>query len=316
MADSVGFESLFMHSWRVRERVLNVIEATTGGRVIFGSCKIGGVRRDIDADASRACLSNWMWIEPGDPGDHKVFINDSSVKKRLCGVGVLSRQDAYDLGCVGPTTRASGFAQDMRQLGYAAFEDLKVEPITRNDGDSYARCAVRCEELFQSLGLIRQAISKMPEGEIAVKVTGNPNGEYRRPHRAAARRSALSRKGQRHQEPPAFPGADPHLRQSARAVETVPGCDLADVPVSCSPSIPALVARSVDMPYFQMPAWPSNGSDQAAHQRLSFRATARSGRLARAPGFYQGKLCLLHRLRQEVSDGDAGRESRSEEMGD
>ncbi len=47
MADAVGFESLFMHSWRVRERVLNIIEATTGGRVIFGSCKIGGVRRDI-----------------------------------------------------------------------------------------------------------------------------------------------------------------------------------------------------------------------------------------------------------------------------
>ena len=50
MADAVGFESLFMHSWRVREKVLNIIEATTGGRVIFGSCKIGGVRRDIDAD--------------------------------------------------------------------------------------------------------------------------------------------------------------------------------------------------------------------------------------------------------------------------
>ena len=49
MADSIGFESLFMHSWRVREQVLNIIEATTGGRVIFGSCKIGGVRRDIDA---------------------------------------------------------------------------------------------------------------------------------------------------------------------------------------------------------------------------------------------------------------------------
>src|SRR5512146_3181676 len=47
MADSVGFESLFMHTWRVRARVVNIIEATTGGRVIFGSCKIGGVRRDI-----------------------------------------------------------------------------------------------------------------------------------------------------------------------------------------------------------------------------------------------------------------------------
>ncbi len=96
------------------------------------------------------------------------------MKARLSGVGVLSRQDAHDLGCVGPTLRASGVAQDTRQLGYAAFKDLPFEPITRNEGDSYARCAVRCEELFQSLDLIRQAIGRMPESEIAVKVTGNP----------------------------------------------------------------------------------------------------------------------------------------------
>src|SRR5271165_4154710 len=56
MADGMGFESLFMHSWRIRERVLNIIEATTGGRVIFGSCRIGGVRRDIDQSATEQLL--------------------------------------------------------------------------------------------------------------------------------------------------------------------------------------------------------------------------------------------------------------------
>ena len=34
----------------------------------------------------------------------------------------------------GPTLRASGVAQDMRQLGYAAFKDLQVEPIIRKEG--------------------------------------------------------------------------------------------------------------------------------------------------------------------------------------
>ena len=47
-ADAFGFENLFMQAWRARERVLDIIEETTGGRVIFGACKIGGVRRDID----------------------------------------------------------------------------------------------------------------------------------------------------------------------------------------------------------------------------------------------------------------------------
>ena len=60
------------------------------------------------------------------------------------GVGVITKQEAYDLGCVGPMLRASGVAQDMRKLGYAAFNDISIEPVTHAAGDSYARCAVRC----------------------------------------------------------------------------------------------------------------------------------------------------------------------------
>jgi ech hydrogenase subunit E len=46
-ADAMGFESLFMHAWRLRETVLDLFEETTGGRVIFSVCSIGGVRRDL-----------------------------------------------------------------------------------------------------------------------------------------------------------------------------------------------------------------------------------------------------------------------------
>ncbi len=42
-----------MHSWRLRERVLDIFEATTGGRVILSYVQIGGVVRDIDADTLR-----------------------------------------------------------------------------------------------------------------------------------------------------------------------------------------------------------------------------------------------------------------------
>jgi len=39
-----------MHSWRVREKVLNIIEATTGAASSSAPAKVGGVRRDINAD--------------------------------------------------------------------------------------------------------------------------------------------------------------------------------------------------------------------------------------------------------------------------
>ncbi|MCL2320338.1 MAG: hypothetical protein FWC45_09650, partial [Treponema sp.] len=46
LADAIGFESLFMHCWRLREYVLDIFDMTTGGRVIFSVCKVGGVRKD------------------------------------------------------------------------------------------------------------------------------------------------------------------------------------------------------------------------------------------------------------------------------
>ena len=231
MADAVGFESLFMHSWRVREQVLNIIEATAGGRVIFGCCKVGGVRRDISAEALKQMLVDLDKVERDTRDITKVFLNDSSVKDRLCGVGVLSRDDAYHLGCVGPTVRASGVVQDMRQLGYAAFKDLEFTPITRSEGDSYARCAVRCQELFQSLDLIRQALAKIPEGDIAVKVTGNPNGEVLARTEQPRGEVAYCIKANGSKNLQRFRVRTPTFANLPAMLKLLPGCELADVPV-------------------------------------------------------------------------------------
>jgi len=231
MADAMGFESLFMHSWRVREKILNIIEATTGGRVIFGSCKIGGVRRDIEADAIKGILKEMDEIEKDMRGITKVFLEDHSVKARLCGVGVLSKTEAYDLGCVGPMLRASGVSQDMRRLGYAAFMDIAIEPVTRPEGDCYARCAVRCEELFQSVRIIRTALGKIPAGEIAVKVTGNPNGETITRTEQPRGEVVYHIKANDTKNLQRFRVRTPTFANLPAMLKILPGCDLADVPV-------------------------------------------------------------------------------------
>jgi len=99
------------------------------------------------------------------------------VQSRTKGVGVLTLEQVHDLGCAGPFARASGLKRDMRQLGYEAYGKLDFEPVVSTDGDNYARCDVRLREVFQSIDLIRQAIDRMPEGELSVDVKGNPNGE-------------------------------------------------------------------------------------------------------------------------------------------
>ena len=177
LADAFGYESLFYHCWRIREQILDMIEESTGGRVIFSVNKVGGVMKDMDAQMLGRFVEKLGDVEDQITGIRKNFLGDKTVQMRLRGVGVLTKQQAHDLGCAGPFGRASGIATDMRTRGYGASE-LEFEPIISNDGDSYARCQCRIDELFQSIDLIRQAASAIPAGDLFVPVKGNPDGEY------------------------------------------------------------------------------------------------------------------------------------------
>lgn len=177
-ADAFGFDSLFMHTWRLREQILDIFEQTTGGRVIFSVCDIGGVRKDIDEVMFHKIIEIMNSIQKELKELTDVFLSDVTVKSRTIGVGTLTKQQAFDLGAIGPMTRASGNAIDMRTTGYAAYDKLKFEPVTAESGDCYARMEVRIEEIFQSIDLIKQCIELIPEGPILEKIKGNPNGEY------------------------------------------------------------------------------------------------------------------------------------------
>ncbi|MDL2291183.1 nickel-dependent hydrogenase large subunit [Desulfovibrio sp. OttesenSCG-928-F20] len=176
-ADAFGFESMFMQLWRIRERVMDINEATAGNRIIISTNIIGGVRRDINQEWLSRILRDIETIEKELKPLYDVMTTDYSIKKRTVGIGVLSKEQAHQLGAAGPTLRGSGWAQDLRQLKYEAFDELDFEPIVEHDGDCYARNKVRFREVFQSLGIVRQAIHKLPHGELAVKVKDNPKGE-------------------------------------------------------------------------------------------------------------------------------------------
>ncbi len=231
LADAFGFESLFMQSWKMREQVLDIFEETTGGRVIFSVCDIGGVRKDISKetlvkiDKTLAALNKEL-KELTD-----VFINDTSVKLRTKGVGVLTKQQAFDLGAVGPMGRASGLDSDMRSTGYAAYSKLNFKPIIDDGGDSYARTNVRIKEMFQSIDLIHQAIQIIPEGEIKVKVTGNPNGEYFMRVEQPRGEVVYYAKANGSKNLDRLRVRTPTFANIPALLETLKGCALADVPI-------------------------------------------------------------------------------------
>lgn len=176
-ADAFGFESLFMQFWKVRERVMDINEATAGNRVIVSVNVVGGVRADLSDEQLRWILDELEIMEKELKAMENTILNDYTVKSRTVGKGVMTYDQALELGAAGPTLRGSGVAQDMRMLGYGAYKHLEFEPVVHPDGDSFSRSWVRFQEVYQSIRLVRQAIADLPHGDIAVKVKGNPEGE-------------------------------------------------------------------------------------------------------------------------------------------
>ncbi len=230
-ADAAGFESLFNHCWRVREYILDVIEETAGGRVIFGVCKVGGVRRDVDNDTLKRILARLEEIEADYNTIADVFKKDYTMRHRFSGVGVLSKEDAYKLGAVGPTARGSDVAQDLRKLGYAVYDELDFEPVTESDGDCYARCLVRIREVNESFQLIRQAVEKIPGGAVDLKVKGFPEGEFFSRLEQPRGEVVYYVKGNGTKFLDRFRVRTPTFANIPALVQMLGGCDLADVPV-------------------------------------------------------------------------------------
>ena len=173
-ADALGFESLFQQAWRMRELIIDVAEETAGGRVIFGSCIVGGVSKDPSNETLARCMKVLKSARDEISKLSYVMLQDPTVKHRLEGVGVLSKEKAYQLGAVGPMLRASGYDYDVRKRGYAAYGEIEFETVVETAGDSMARAAVRVREIEQSFAIMEKAAALIPDGPVSVPVKGMP----------------------------------------------------------------------------------------------------------------------------------------------
>jgi NADH-quinone oxidoreductase subunit D len=166
----IGFDTLLMYTWRDREAVMDILALLTGNRVNYGINTIGGVRRDLTPDQIPQILCAIDTLEERTKYYIQVGTEEITLRERLSGVGVLSKEDAIRLGAVGPTARASGVDRDIRRDDpYVAYGELSFKVITDNHNDVYGRTLVRLGELMESYKMVRQLLQNLPEGPITVK---------------------------------------------------------------------------------------------------------------------------------------------------
>ncbi len=175
----VGFDTLLMYSWRDRELVMDCLAILTGNRVNYGINTIGGVRRDVTKEQLAEVRGIVDRLEERTKYYLQIAAEETTLIKRLSGVGFLSHEDAIRLGTIGPTGRASGVARDTRRDDpYASYGEVDFQVVVDNHCDVLGRTLVRVGELMESYRIIRQLIERMPEGPVAVKAPRKiPAGE-------------------------------------------------------------------------------------------------------------------------------------------
>jgi Ni,Fe-hydrogenase III large subunit len=164
-AKLMGFKTMFMTCFELREKVMDVLQAISGNRVNYSMNRIGGVNRDIEDPLAVLAMVEQL--------EHEmvrtvipIFTTSTTATSRCAGIGVLTHEKALSCGVVGPTARASGLPQDLRRAApYAAYSELEFDVPVEQSGDVRARLLVRALEIMQSCRILRQALTKMPPGE-------------------------------------------------------------------------------------------------------------------------------------------------------
>jgi Ni,Fe-hydrogenase III large subunit/Ni,Fe-hydrogenase III component G len=170
----IGFDTVLMQSWRMREPVMWLTERITGNRKTYGMNLIGGVRRDITKENGKEILEVIGKIEKELLALIDAIQGDTTLMMRLKDVGILSYEDAVKMSVTGPTARGSGVEIDARvDHPFAAYEYVPVKKCVHKEGDVLARTLVRLEETLESIRIIRECLKQMPDGDIMANLEGD-----------------------------------------------------------------------------------------------------------------------------------------------
>jgi Ni,Fe-hydrogenase III large subunit/Ni,Fe-hydrogenase III component G len=163
----LGFDTLFMQAFRIREPIMWIAEKITGNRKTYALCLIGGVRWDITPELRAELLAVLDKLEREWTKVYAAVKGDRNIMARSRGVGVTTKELVKDLALLGPVARAAGVDIDARRdHPYAAYDKVEFDVVTAEGGDVWGRIVVRTLEVFESIRIIRQCLDKMPEGPI------------------------------------------------------------------------------------------------------------------------------------------------------
>ena len=161
----MGAMSAFFYCFRQREKILNLIEAASGGRMTPSYFRIGGLMMDLPAGFERR-VKQFLEDFPAAVDELENLVSGNTIWQiRTKEIGIISPEEAIDWGLTGPCLRGSGIDLDLRRDNpYSGYETYDFEVPVEMDCDVWARFRVRMRELTESYKIIRQALERLKPG--------------------------------------------------------------------------------------------------------------------------------------------------------
>jgi NADH-quinone oxidoreductase subunit D len=163
----IGAMSPIMYAFREREQILDIYEMVAGARMNPSYVRIGGVNGDLTSEMVEK-IASFAEAFPAHIDDYETLLTQNQIWiNRTKGVGVITAEEAINLGTTGPTLRSCGMKWDLRKTNpYSGYEAYTFEIPLGKNGDVYDRYLVRMAELRQSVDLVKQGLKKLKPGPI------------------------------------------------------------------------------------------------------------------------------------------------------
>ena len=160
----------YWYMYNPREDIYDMLSKLTGARLTNSYMRVGGMANDLYEGFEDDLKEVIKKVRYGVEQTMSLIKHNRIFHDRTQNVGVMSAEEALSYGVTGPNLRASGVAFDMRKdAPYYGYENYEFDVVVGSVGDVYDRVMVRFGEIEESIKIIEQVMTNLPEGEVNIK---------------------------------------------------------------------------------------------------------------------------------------------------